>query len=101
MLSLGKANTKAGSVWGVCALISPSELVAKCEAFIVATDNPIGWGERAAEVKVAIFMEESELSISGAGVSALAALALPDEKISKRSLHKRLVFASSRCIFWT
>jgi hypothetical protein len=64
-------------------------------------EKPHRLGERADGVKAAIFVEESELSISDGGVSALATLALPDEKISKPPLRKRFVFASLWCIFRT
>ena len=64
-------------------------------------EKPHRLGERADGVKAAIFVEESELSISSGGVSALATLALPDYKISKRSLRKRFVFASLQCILCT
>ena len=64
-------------------------------------EKPHRLGERADGVKAAIFVEESELSISNGGVSALATLALPDYKISKRSLRKRFVFASLWCILRT
>jgi len=44
-------------------------------------EKPHRLGERADGVKAAIFVEESELSISNGGVSALATLGLPDYKI--------------------
>ena len=64
-------------------------------------EKPHRLGERADGVKAAIFVEESELSISNGGVSALATLALPDDKISKPTLRKRFVFASLQCILCT
>lgn len=64
-------------------------------------EKPHRLGERADGVKAAIFVEESELSISNGGVSALATLALPDDKISKSTLRKRFVFASLQCILCT
>lgn len=64
-------------------------------------EKPHRLGERADGVNAAIFVEESELSISGGGVSALATLALPDDKISKPTLRKRFVFASLQCILCT